>query len=83
MPQRQRRGRDRTAAVRQGCAAAVAALARDGDLAPDLDERSATDQLNVLQSYRTWEQLRFEAGLDQRTYLDVIIRMAHRVLVRH
>lgn len=74
---------DRTAAVRQGCAAAVAALARDGDLAPDLDERSATDQLNVLQSYRTWEQLRFEAGLDQRAYLDVITRMAHRVLVRH
>lgn len=71
---------DRMEAVRHGCAAAVAALRKDGDLAEDLDEPGATVQLCVVLAYRTWEQLRFEAGLDQADYLATVRRMAHRVL---
>lgn len=71
---------DRMAAVRHGCEAAVAALHADGDLAKDLDRPGATDQLCVVLSYRAWEQLRFDAGLDQAAYLATVRRMAHRVL---
>ena len=48
---------DRMRALREGCAAAVEALARDGSLAAWLDAKRATDILWTLLSVKTWERL--------------------------
>ncbi|MEM8850888.1 MAG: TetR/AcrR family transcriptional regulator [Pseudomonadota bacterium] len=72
---------DRMDAVRHGCAAAVAALARDGRLAPDLDETVATDLLFTILSVHGWEVLRLERGWSQAAYLDQMERLARACLL--
>ena len=72
---------DRMQAVREGCAAAVAALRRDAILSPDLSETQATDLLWTLLSVRTWEHLRQECGWSQESYLAEMQRAATRLLI--
>jgi AcrR family transcriptional regulator len=60
---------DRMAAVREGCAAAVAAVAGEGRLTPGLSEAEATDLLWALLSVETWERLVRDCGWTQARYL--------------
>lgn len=60
---------NRMQAVRHGCAAAVAKLAADGMLNPDLREGPATDLLWTLLSVENWERLVKECGWTQTQYL--------------
>ena len=71
----------RMRAVREGCAAAVAALKRDGELTPDHTADNATDILCLLLSVPTWEQLTREFGWSQQRYIDTTKQLAHKVLV--
>jgi len=72
---------NRMDAVRHGCAAAVSALARDGDLRDDLDETAATDLLFAVLSVRNWEHLVHDMGWPQARYLAEITRLARRALM--
>jgi AcrR family transcriptional regulator len=72
---------DRMAAVRHGCAAAVADIARDGRLRPDLSERSATDLLWTLLSVRVWEQLTRDCGWSEAAYLAEITNQARAAIL--
>lgn len=72
---------DRMEAVRDGCRAAVAALAAEGALVPDLDTDRATDLLAALLSVRTWEQLCLDGGWSQEDYRCAMQRGAVRLLV--
>jgi hypothetical protein len=67
-------------AVREGCAAAVEALRRDGALAPDFAPDQATDILWTLLSVRNWEQLTIDCGWSQAQYISVTKTIARRVL---
>ena len=70
----------RMQAVREGCAAAVAALARDGLLTPALTETEAVDLLWSFLSVRVWEQLRLTCGWDQARYVAHLQRSLARAL---
>lgn len=72
---------DRMRALREGCAAAVAALARDGALREGLGEAAATDLLWSLLSVRVWEHLRLDCGWTQEAYAAEIDRLARAALV--
>ena len=73
---------DRMAAMREGCAAAVAALKRDGDLVAGISEVEATDLLWTLLSVRNWEHLRRDCGWSHARYLDVMRQTAERALTK-
>ena len=60
--------------MREGCAAAVAALDRDGAL--NLDPEGATDRLWTLLSIPTWEHLTQLCGWPQERYIATIKRLA-------
>ena len=72
---------DRMRAVREGCAAAVEALAADGVLTPDYSPAQATDLLWTLLSVRNWEQLVLESGWSRARYLTAMKSVAHRTFV--
>lgn len=72
---------DRMRALREGCTAAVEALARDGVLTGDYSTEHATDILFALLSVRTWETLTRERGWSQQVYIDTTKRLARKVLV--
>lgn len=72
----------RMQAMRHGCAAAVAALAADGTLRPELTEDRATDTLWMLLSVRNWELLTQDAGWSQGDYLATVQDLARRALLR-
>lgn len=74
---------DRMQAVRHGCAAAVTALARDGDLTPDLTEEQATDLLWTMLSVGSWRQLRFTCGWSQDDYVTRMTTAVEAVLLRN
>ncbi len=82
-PEASRAWADRMDAMRQGCAAAVAMLARDGDLRADLTETRATDLLWSILSVRVWEHLCLDCGWSQADYLAEIQRLAHAALLPH
>jgi AcrR family transcriptional regulator len=71
---------NRMAAVRHGCAAAVAALARDGDLRADLTEARATDILSGLLSVSLWEHLTQTCGWTREAYFAEVTRLARLAL---
>ena len=71
---------DRMRGVREGCAAAVAALVQDGTLTPDHSETEATDILCVLLSVRAWEQFTRDCGWTQQRYIDTTKHLARKVL---
>lgn len=73
---------DRMAGVREGCAAAVAALAAEEVLLPELSETEAIDLLWSLLSVRVWEHLRIDCGWTQERYVAHITRAAARILIR-
>ena len=72
---------DRMQAVRHGCAAAVAALDRDGHLSTQLTVDRATDLLWTLLSVRNWEQLTRDCGWSQQAYVDAMKSLAVKALV--
>jgi AcrR family transcriptional regulator len=67
---------DRMTALRAGCAAAVAAIAREGALCEGLGEPAATDLLWSILSIRVWEHLRIDCGWTQEAYAAEIARLA-------
>lgn len=73
---------NRMQAMRHGCAAAVAALAADRDLRPELSEDRATDTLWMLLSVRNWENLTQASGWSQADYLAAMQDLARRALLR-
>ena len=68
--------------MREGCAAAVQALAEDGTLPPNTDPGQATDLLWTLLSVRTWENLTQTCGWDQDSYLSTIRGLALAALAQ-
>ena len=72
---------DRMGAVRHGCAAAVQALAKDGDLNADLSEKTATDLLWTLLSVENWEHFTQDCGWPQSRYENTMKTLAKAALV--
>lgn len=67
---------DRMTAMRQGCQAALYALARDRVLRTDLNAEHCTDLLWTLLSVRNWEHLTQQCGWSQDQYMSEIKRVA-------
>jgi len=59
----------RMQAVRHGCAAAIHALERDGQLSTNYTVEQATDMLWLFLSVRSWEQLTRDSGWSQADYI--------------
>lgn len=72
---------DRMQAVRHGCVAAVAALAADEMLRPDLNLEIATDLLWTLLSVENWERLVRDCGWSQAEYEIYIKRLSEAALL--
>ncbi len=73
---------DRMEAVREGCAAAIAAIVKDGKLRDGLTATEATDMLAMLVSVRSWEALCVDAGWAQDRYISGMQQTARRALVQ-
>lgn len=73
---------DRMQAVRHGCEAAVRAIAKDGQLNPDLSEHAATDFLWTLLSVENWEKLVHECGWTQSAYQERMQAFAKVALLK-
>ncbi|MEM8935293.1 MAG: TetR/AcrR family transcriptional regulator [Pseudomonadota bacterium] len=71
---------DRMHAIRHGCAAAVSALKKDGDLKPGLTAAQATDTLWMLLSVPNWELLTKECGWSQKRFETTIKSLAFQAL---
>lgn len=67
--------------VREGCAAAIKALAADGMLSSAHSPETATDLLWTLLSIRTWEQLTGACGWHQAQYIERLTQLAHQAFV--
>ena len=63
---------DRLAAMRKGCDAIVATLAREGRLSHSLTPLEATDVLCAHLSVETWRYLRDRCGWNQTRYVEVM-----------
>lgn len=72
---------DRIRAVREGCQAAVDALARDGRLSPRLSSGQAADLLSTLLSVDNWERLTIGCHWPQDRYVEVMKHVAREALV--
>lgn len=72
----------RLLAIRDGFAAAVQALERDGDLREGLSGAEATDLLWALVSVETWVLLREGRGWSQARFIEVMQQMARDAVVR-
>ncbi|QHQ34472.1 TetR/AcrR family transcriptional regulator [Algicella marina] len=70
----------RMQAFREGCEAAIRALAEDDTLAPDHSIREATDILWTMLSIRTWEHFRQDCGWSQERYAETMQTMARTLL---
>jgi len=73
---------DRMQAVRQGCEAAIQALAKEGMLKSGLSEQVATDLLWTLLSVENWEKLTRNCGWTQSAYEENIKALAEAALLR-
>jgi AcrR family transcriptional regulator len=71
----------RTADMREGCAAAIDALARDGRLSPEYGPDLATDLLWTLLSVRNWEHLVQDCGHTQTQYETTTLSAARKLFV--
>ena len=67
--------------MRQGCEAAINALASDNMLSPDHSPIQATDILWTMLSVRNWEQLTLECGWPQERYIETLKSLARRIFV--
>lgn len=72
----------RMADLREGCAAAITALAQDSTLPPNMDQDQATDLLWTLLSIRNWENLTQKCGWDQDCYRTTIRALALATLAQ-
>lgn len=72
---------DRMGALREGCEAAIRALARDGALARGLSAHEATDLLWTMLSVENWEQLTRRCGWSEDAYVDRMKAAAARLFV--
>ncbi len=72
---------ERMAAMREGCAAAIDALARDKTLSPEHAPDEATDILWTMLSVRNWEQLTMGCGWPQERYIETLKSLARRIFV--
>ncbi|WP_299293008.1 TetR/AcrR family transcriptional regulator [uncultured Tateyamaria sp.] len=72
----------RMADMREGCAAAVQALANEGTLPANVDPEQATDLLWTILSVRTWENLTQTCGWDQACYIDTVRGLALAALAQ-
>ncbi len=73
---------DRMTALREGCEAAVNALARDNELSGQHTASAATDLLWTLLSIRNWEQLVESCGWTQGAYVTEMKRLAHLAITK-
>ncbi|WP_245897201.1 TetR/AcrR family transcriptional regulator [Roseobacter denitrificans] len=73
---------DRMQAVREGCAAAVAALDTDAALRPELSKETATDIIWTMLSVETWEQLTQQCGWAQDQYIALMQALTARAVCR-
>ncbi len=68
--------------MREGCEAAIDALARDKTLTRDHAPKEASDILWTMLSVRNWEQLTLECGWTQEKYIATLKALARRIFVR-
>ena len=73
---------DRMLAMRDGCRAAIDALAADGRLAKGWTRPKATDALWTLLLVPTWENLTIECGWSTKKYVHFTSDLARRMFVR-
>ena len=74
--------KDRMAAMRDGCRAAIEALHSDGALAPEWTPKNATDALWTMLLVPNWENLTIECGWSNQQYVDSMKAMAERILLK-
>jgi AcrR family transcriptional regulator len=67
--------------MREGCDAAIKALAADGTLNPAHSPGESTDLLWTILSVRNWEQLTQTRGWSQRRYAKVILETARTLFI--
>ena len=67
--------------MREGCEAAIEALARDRMLSAAYAPGQASDILWTLLSVRNWEQLTIDCGWSQKRYVKTMKSLARRVFV--
>jgi len=65
--------------MREGCAAAIAALAGDGTLARCFTETDATDLLWTMLSLANWQHARHKCGWSQEKYVEMTVKAARRL----
>lgn len=68
--------------MREGCEAAITALARDKTLSSDYAPKRATDALWTILSIRNWEHLTLDCGWSQKKYLIFLRKTAHALFVQ-
>ena len=73
--------KDRMLAMRDGCRAAIDALAADGQLADGWTRPKATDALWTLLLVPTWENLTIECGWSTQKYVRFMSDLARRMFV--
>ena len=73
---------DRMLAMRDGCRAAIDALAADGRLAEGWTRPKATDALWTLLLVPTWENLTIECGWSTKKYVNFMSDLGRRMFVR-
>jgi len=74
--------KDRMAAMRDGCRAAINALYSEGTLAPEWTQDSGTDVLWTMLSVENWENLTAECGWSNEQYIDRMKAIAERTLLK-
>jgi len=73
--------RDRMAAMRDGCRAAIEALHSDGTLAADWAPKKATDALWTMLLVPNWEALTIDCGWSTKQYIRWMKILAERTFV--
>ncbi len=68
--------------MKEGCAAAIDALAADGHLTPLLSSDEATDLMWTMLSVRNWELLTRDCGWSQKCYVDNMQRNCRVLFVQ-
>lgn len=68
--------------MREGCEAAVTALARDALLSEEHSVTESTDLLWTMLSIRNWELLTIDCGWSQERYLRTTKALARRALIK-
>lgn len=73
--------KDRMDAMRHGCRAAIVALEKDGDLAPEWSVEEATDAFMAMLQVASWEYLVHQCGWSNEDYIRRTVRIAERSFI--